>query len=192
MRLIHEMNDFGGTGCVVALGTFDGVHLGHRHLIEEAVALAKEMNVPAAALTFDRHPLSLIRPESAPLPLTTNQEKERLLSGLGLDTLIVQPFTEEFSRLSPGDFFHRMHSALRPRAVVVGFNYTFGKKGAGDSTLLSRLCAACGVECRIVEPFCMDGQPVSSSRIRALLLSGQLQEAEALLGHEIARDVART
>ena len=192
MRLIHEMNDFRENGCVVALGTFDGVHLGHRKLIAEAVSLAGQLHVPSAALTFDRHPLSLIRPDAVPLPLTTPEEKERLLSRLGLDVLIVQPFTQEFSQLSPDAFFGQLYASLHPRALVVGFNYTFGRKGAGDSGLLHHLCEKHGVLCRIMEPVCVEGRPVSSSRIRALIQSGELQEAEALLGHEIARDVART
>ena len=192
MRLIHEMNAFPADGCVVALGTFDGVHLGHRQLISEAVALSKELNVPSAALTFDRHPLSLIRPSAVPLPLTTPAEKERLLAELGLDFLIVQPFTQEFSQLSPEEFFGRLYNALHPRALVVGFNYTFGRKGAGDSGLLTHLCEKKGIVCRVMEPVCVSGRPVSSSRIRALIQSGDLQEAEALLGHEIVREIART
>lgn len=192
MQLIYEMNDWRADSCAVALGTFDGVHLGHKRLMEETVSLAKELRVPSAALTFDRHPLSLIRPNAVPLPLTTLSEKAALLDALGVDALIVQPFTQEFSQLSPEDFFERLCSALRPRAIVVGFNYTFGRKGAGDSGLLTHLCAKKGVVCRIMEPICIDGIPVSSSRIRALIQSGNLQTAQKLLGHEIAQELSRT
>ena len=176
------MNDWGSRESVVALGTFDGVHIGHAKLISEAVRLGKEFSVPSAALTFDRHPLSLIRPEAVPKALTSPEEKRERLSALGLDALIEHPFTPEFSALSPNDFFEMLYSALHPRALVVGFNYTFGRKGAGNAGLLSYLCRENGILCRVMEPVCVAGKPVSSSRIRALLQAGNIREAEALLG----------
>ena len=182
MRIIHNLQDWDETGSVVALGTFDGVHIGHAQLIREAVRLSKEYGVPSAALTFDRHPLSLIRPEAVPRALTSPEEKRTRLSALGLDALIEHPFTAEFAALSPDDFFALLNHSLHPRALVVGFNYTFGRKGAGDAGLLSYLCQKNGVLCRIMEPVCIDGKPVSSSRIRALIRDGNEREAQALLG----------
>ena len=182
MRIIHRMQDFGEGGCVAALGTFDGVHIGHAELIREAVRLSKEYSVPSAALTFDRHPLSLIRPEAVPASLTGPEEKRERLAALGLDALIEHPFTPEFAALSPQEFFDLLHTSLHPRALVVGFNYTFGRKGAGDAGLLSYFCKENGILCRVMEPVCVDGRPVSSRRIRALIRAGQTQEAEALLG----------
>lgn len=182
MKIIHKMQDWEEAGSVVALGTFDGVHIGHAQLIREAVRLAEEFSVPSAALTFDRHPLSLIRPEAVPKALTTPEEKRERLAALGLDALIEHPFTPEFAALSPDEFFEQLYQSLHPRALVVGFNYTFGRKGAGDAGLLSYLCRTKGVLCRVMEPVCMDGRPVSSSRIRALIRDGNTQEAEALLG----------
>ena len=184
MRIIHKMQDWDEAGSVVALGTFDGVHIGHAQLIKEAVRLAGEFSVSSAALTFDRHPLSLIRPEAVPKALTTPEEKRRRLAALGLDALIEHPFTPEFAALSPDEFFHQLCHSLRPRALVVGFNYTFGRKGAGDAGLLSYLCREKGVLCRIMEPVCIDGRPVSSSRIRALIRDGNEAEARILLGRE--------
>ena len=182
MRIIHRMHDFGEGGCVAALGTFDGVHIGHAKLIREAVRLAGEYGVLSAALTFDRHPLSLIRPEAVPAALTGPEEKRKRLADLGLDALIEHPFTPEFAALPPDEFFALLRKTLRPRALVVGFNYTFGRKGAGDAGLLSYLCRENGILCRVMDPVCIDGRPVSSSRIRALLQAGNLAEAEALLG----------
>lgn len=184
MRIIHNMQDWDQAGSVVALGTFDGVHIGHAKLIEEAVSLAREHHVPSAALTFDRHPLSLIRPEAVPKALTSPDEKRKRLSALGLDALIEHPFTPEFSALSPNEFFNLLYNTLHPRALVVGFNYTFGRKGAGDAGLLSYLCKEKGVLCRVMEPVCVDGRPVSSSRIRALIRDGNEAEAQALLGRK--------
>lgn len=182
MKILHKMQDWDEAGSVVALGTFDGVHIGHAQLIKEAVRLAEEFSVPSAALTFDRHPLSLIRPEAVPKSLTSPAEKRNRLAALGLDALIEHPFTPEFSALSPDEFFDLLCQSLRPRALVVGFNYTFGRKGAGDAGLLSYLCRDKGVLCRVMEPVCVDGRPVSSSRIRALIRDGKETEANALLG----------
>ncbi len=183
MKLLFDMNDFDAPGCVAALGTFDGVHLGHAHLLRETVELAREMGIPAAALTFDRHPLSLIRPEATPKALTSPEEKRALLAALGLDILIEQPFTREFANLTPECFFERLFSSLHPRALVVGFNYTFGKQGQGGAELLEALCHKKGFSCRIMEPVCVDGAPVSSSRIRSLMDAGKIAQAERLLGH---------
>lgn len=188
MRLIYSMEDFGKGGCVAALGTFDGVHIGHARLIREAVRLSKELNVPSVAFTFDRHPLSLIRPSAVPMALTSPEEKRQRLNALGLDALIEHPFTAEFSALSPDDFFEMLYRHLQPRALVVGFNYTFGRKGAGDAGLLEWLCRQKGILCRVMEPVCVDGRPVSSSRIRALLQSGAVQEAHALLAYKDTAD----
>ncbi len=183
MRVIHNMQDWDEAGSVVALGTFDGVHIGHAKLIREAVRLAGEFSVSSAALTFDRHPLSLIRPEAVPRALTSPEEKRERLAALGLAALIEHPFTPEFAALSPDEFFSLLYESLHPRALVVGFNYTFGRKGAGDAGLLSYLCREKGILCRVMEPVCVDGRPVSSSRIRALLREGMEAEALALLGH---------
>jgi len=145
------------------------------------VHLGRELGVPATALTFDRHPLSLIRPEAVPMALTSPEEKRRRLSALGLDVLIEHPFTHAFSALSPDEFFKMLLTHLQPRALIAGFNYTFGRKGAGDAGLLQWLCRREGIICRIMEPVCIDGRPVSSSRIRALIQSGRREEALRLL-----------
>lgn len=182
MQVIHNMTEWSADGCVAALGTFDGVHIGHARLISEAVQLAGEYAVPSVALTFDRHPLSLIRPEATPPALTSPEEKRRRLAALGLDALIEHPFTAEFAALSPDEFFELLRRSLRPRALVVGFNYTFGRKGAGDAGHLAYLCKQSNILCRVMEPVCVDGRPVSSSRIRALIQNGCEREAQALLG----------
>ena len=186
MRILHSMDEFDGPGCVVALGTFDGVHLGHALLIRRTVALARALDVPAAALTFDRHPLALIRPDAVPPPLTSQREKEELMAGLGLDVLVEEPFTAGFAAQTPEQYIARIVSAMRPRAIAAGFNHTYGRFGRGDAALLRALSRRMGFEAVIVEPLCVDGEPVSSSRIRALLAAGQRAEAEKLAGHALA------
>ena len=185
MRILHSMEEFDGAGCVVALGTFDGVHLGHARLIEEAVSLARAYGLPAAALTFARHPLALIRPDAVPPPLTSREEKERLLSALGLDILIEEPFTAEFAAQTPEAYLRRVARALRPRAVVAGYNHSYGRFGKGDAALLQSLAESLGYETVIVGPVCVDGEPVSSTRIRALLTEGKKDEAERVAGHAL-------
>jgi len=188
MRILHSMDEFDGPGCVVALGTFDGVHLGHARLIKRAVGLARKWRLPAAALTFDRHPLALIRPDAVPAPLTSRAEKARLLAELGVDILVEETFTEAFAAQTPEEYLARVCRALRPCAVVAGYNHTFGRYGRGNAALLEALGRKLGYEPVIVEAVCVDNEPVSSSRIRALLTAGRLAEAERLAGHPLCQN----
>ena len=185
MQILHSLEQFEGAGCVAALGTFDGVHLGHAHLIGRAVELAAARGLPSAAVTFDRHPLALIRPESAPMPLTTNAEKEALMAALGLDILIEQPFTKEFAAQTGEEFLTQLCGVLHPAAIVIGYNHTYGRFGRGDAALLRALAPRLNYEPVVLEPFVMDGAPVSSTRIRTLLAAGNTEEAECLAGHAL-------
>ena len=185
MRILHSMDEFDQPGCVAVLGTFDGVHLGHARLIREAAALARAWRLPAVALTFDRHPLALIRPEAVPPPLTTRAERAALLERLGVDILIEEPFTAEFAAQPPEDYLATIAGRLRPRAIVAGFNHSYGRGGRGDAALLRALGPRLGYQPVIVAPVCVDGEPVSSTRIRALLRQGRRSEAEALAGHPL-------
>ncbi|WP_199431910.1 bifunctional riboflavin kinase/FAD synthetase [Qaidamihabitans albus] len=131
----------GGWGrCVVTIGVFDGVHRGHQVLISRTVELARQRGLPSVVLTFDPHPSEVIRPGSHPAQLTTLRRKAELVEQLGVDVFAVLPFTPELSRLSPEEFVHevlvdRLHAA----AVIVGENFTFGHKAAGDVELLRTL-----------------------------------------------------
>lgn len=185
MLILHSMSDFADRRCAVALGTFDGVHLGHAHLIGQTLTLARAQGIPAVALTFDRHPLSLIRPSAVPAALSTPEEKEALLADLGLDILIEQPFTAEFAAQDGETFLKNLCAALHPTAIAVGYNHTFGRKGLGNADLLCRMARELDYEAVIVPPFELDGAPVSSTRIRALLKDGNLVEAERLAGHKL-------
>lgn len=192
MQILHSLEQFEGAGCVAALGTFDGVHRGHAHLIGRAVELAAARGLPSAAVTFDRHPLALIRPESAPMPLTTNTEKEALMAALGLDVLIEQPFTRDFAAQTGEEFLAQLCGALHPAAIVIGYNHTYGRFGRGDAALLRTLAPRLHYEPVVLEPFVMDGAPVSSTRIRALLAAGDTKEAERLAGHALLLPERRT
>ena len=187
MIVLHSMRGyasaFGGKRCAVALGTFDGVHLGHAALIDRTRLLAREYGLPALALTFDRHPLALTRPDAAPAPLLTDGEKLALFEKLGLDGVIVEPFTREFADQTPEAYIEALCGAMKPRFIVVGFNHRFGRGGKGDAALLASLAAEMDYTAVVVEPVCAGGEPISSTRIRALLEAGDLKGAEALAGH---------
>ena len=154
----------------VAIGTFDGVHLGHRRVIAGCDTV----------LTFEPHPLAVLRPDFAPPRLTDCEEKLRRLALLGVDETVVVPFDREFATLSAGEFVDRLLvEALRAIHVSVGVNFRFGQGASGDATLL----AADGrFETRVVPLHAVGGEPVSSTRIRRLLAAGAIAEAKHLLG----------
>ena len=182
MRIIRDMAGFTGARSVVALGMFDGVHIGHQALIRRAVALAGEMDADAIVCTFDRHPLSVLRPEIAPEPLLTLDENLGKFERLGADYALVQAFTREYGATPPEDFLRGLARDLRAAAVVAGENYTFGAGGRGDADTIREMAAPLGYRAEIVPPV-MDGDVMcSSTLIRELLAKGETKHAERLLG----------
>jgi len=181
MKLLRDEREWAFGPSVLALGMFDGVHRGHALLVREAVRLARAEGLAGAALTFDAHPLALLRPRDAPPLLTTAGEKAERMAELGPDALVMRRFDAGFAALSAEAFAERL-TLLRPRAAVVGFNYTFGAGGNGSPALLRRLGERYGFAVRVLEPLCWDGAPVSSSRVRAALASGEMEAVRAMLG----------
>lgn len=171
-------------GAVVAIGNFDGVHLGHQAVIRDASALAVAAGSPLAVLTFEPHPRRLFQPEAEPFRLTALRAKARLLAGLGVAHLFVQRFDRSFSQLSAAAFVDRVLVAgLGANHVVVGTGFRFGKGRGGDVDLLCRRGADAGFAVTEMDPVCdAAGEPFASTRIRALLRDGQTEQAAALLG----------
>jgi riboflavin kinase/FMN adenylyltransferase len=168
---------------VVAIGVFDGVHLGHRAIIARAVEAGHGLGVPSVVLTFEPHPAEVVRPEGAPLRLTSADEKAILVEQLGVDDMLVLAFTDELSQLEPDEFVRRvLHDALHARVVVVGENFRYGRKAAGDVELLTELGARHGFDVDAVRLVEADGRTVSSSEIRALIAAGQVEHAAVMLG----------
>ena len=167
---------------VLALGMFDGVHIGHRVLLERAKVLARRGGVPLVACTFTGHPLELIAPDRCPPMLTTFEERASLLEGLGVDMLFAQPFTEEMRQMPPEVYVGELIRRFHPVDVVCGYNHTFGKGGAGTSAFLAALGDALGFRTQIVPQVTLDGAEVSSSAIRAAIGSGDVSLASRLLG----------
>jgi riboflavin kinase/FMN adenylyltransferase len=170
-------------GGAVAVGNFDGVHRGHGALLAELRSVARSVNGPAVAVTFDPHPLKLLRPEQFMPVLTTVPDRAAALEGLGADDVLILQTTPSLLLLSAEEFFHQvLQSRLRARAVVEGANFAFGRNREGNIDTLSRLCGAVNIPLAVVRPFLLQGVPVSSSRVRDALVRGAVREAEELLG----------
>ncbi len=168
---------------VVTIGNFDGVHLGHRVILARVVQRARELGGQAVAITFDPHPLKLLRPEMALPLLTTPEQKLQLLTACGLDAAVVLPFTPEFAALGARDFVRQYFcERLQVREVVIGHDYCFGRGREGNIDLLKEMGAGSGFSVQVVWAVEAEGAVVSSSLIRALLRLGKVDEAGRLLG----------
>ena len=169
-------------GGIVALGNFDGFHLGHQAVVGAAVARARAEGRPALVATFDPHPVRHFRPEAAPFRLTTLDQRERLFATAGADAMVVFGFDAGLAVLTAGQFVaERLAGALRVAGVVTGEDFTFGHAKSGDVGVLAALGPAHGFSAQTVGAVTLDGAPVSSSRIRALLQAGSPREAARLL-----------
>lgn len=181
MIVLHSAGEFAGQASVVALGMFDGVHIGHQKLIRDAVKLADEMGAQCIVCTFDRHPLSLLAPERAPKPLLSMQENLRKFEQLGVDAAFIQTFTKEFAGMNPEDYLKDLVENLRAKAIVIGENYTFGRGGCGNVRMVRQLAEEFGYLAKVVEPVADQEGMISSTRIRRMLKDGEAERASALL-----------
>jgi riboflavin kinase / FMN adenylyltransferase len=166
----------------IAIGNFDGVHLGHRRLVQRLIEHAKKVDGPAVVFTFDPHPARLLRPAEAPPPLTWSERKAALLAELGVDAMIAYPTDEALLALSPREFFDTVACGqLDTRAVVEGPNFRFGRGRHGDVHQLATFCRQAGIELEIVSPLMTGGHYISSSRIRESLRNGDVDFAREML-----------
>ena len=169
-------------GGIVALGNFDGFHLGHQAVVGEAVARARREGRPALVATFDPHPVRHFVPDTPPFRLTTLDQRERLFAEAGADAMLVFGFDAALASLDAEAFVaERLVDRLRVAGVVTGQDFTFGRRKSGDAGVLARLGAQHGFSATAVAPVTLDGEPVSSSRIRAHLRLGEMREAARLL-----------
>ena len=183
MRVVTDLGDLERRPRALAIGTFDGVHVGHRAVIGRAVALAAERRLTSSVVTFDRHPLAVVDPPHTPRLLTPLTEKIRLIEELGPEELVLLPFDEGLAALTPARFCDQvLDHALKARAVVVGENFNFGAGGAGDAAQLRACGAAHGFETVVVSLVTEHGKTISSTRIRSLLNRGELEEVREILG----------
>lgn len=172
--------------CVVALGCFDGVHLGHKAVISEAVRISGEISAKSAVWTFDAPPRNFFSPSASPI-ITDRDEKRRLMRELGIDLFVSVPFDLEVSALSARDFFvDILIGKLNAVHIVCGFNYSFGKNGEGNVALLRELCRENGVGLSCIAPIDIDDVPVSSSVIRSAVEQGDMDTVKKYLGRPYA------
>lgn len=181
MKLYFSSHEECSRQGVLVLGTFDGVHIGHQQLLLKGKKLAKELDAPLVFSTFYPHPLQIINPSAAPKEITTVLERACVLSLTGVDAMLIWKFAAEIRNLSADDFISNIVLPLRPKAVVIGFNYTFGKNGAGTPRLMRLYGKKYGFTVEEVPPVTVDGEVVSSTRIRNFLLEGNMREAKKLL-----------
>ncbi len=168
----------------VAIGTFDGVHVGHQAIIRAAVADAQRHARPALVFTFDRHPAELFAPEHAPALLTTPEQRNTLIAELGVDGLVIAHFDTALAQLSPDDFVQRiLKDKLGAQAIVEGANFCFGKDRAGNVAYLQAAQSQYDFTLTALEPIMAAGAPASSTRIREALRAGDVALAETVLGH---------
>ena len=169
-------------GGVVSIGNFDGVHWGHARIVGRLLEMARRQDVRAVILTFDPHPARLLRPQQAPTPLSWTERKARLLDELGVDAVVAYPTDATLLGLAAGEFFERIIlGQLRARGMVEGQNFFFGHDRGGNIEVLGRFCRQAGIPLEVVEPVQIDGQVVSSSRVRTLISAGAVAAAARLL-----------
>jgi riboflavin kinase/FMN adenylyltransferase len=185
MLLIENLDDVpAGFGpSAVTIGKFDGVHLGHRGVIAQLTSLAADRGLEPVVVTFDRHPLALLRPEVCPDALVSNAQRAALLAETAVAATVVLEFTRELSALEPAEFAERiLRDALDTRLVLAGADFRFGHRGAGTIDTLRDLGQKLGFEIELLEDVRVDGERVSSTKIREHLAAGQVRDATALLG----------
>ena len=168
---------------IITIGNFDGLHLGHQKIIQTVIRESDEINGTSMLVTFDPHPMKVLAPEKEVKLLTTPKERERLIQTMGIDVLLCITFNEEFSNLQPDEFIDGvLVKKIDAKKVIVGQNYAFGKARKGTTELLRRRGRKYGFSVKVVRHAKLNGEVVSSSKIRSFLSMGQVFEASTFLG----------
>jgi riboflavin kinase/FMN adenylyltransferase len=189
LRIFRSLEEAGQgfSPSTVTIGNFDGVHAGHRELMRRTVAIGRELGAKPSALTFHPHPTTIVAPERAPRLLTTPDERCALMAAEGIRQVLILPFDQGISVLSPVEFFERvLVGRLGARAVIVGGNFHFGRGQEGHTGDLSALGERSGVRAEIVPLLMCRGVRVSSSEIRRLLFEGRISQANRMLDRPYA------
>lgn len=185
MKLIQQANqlDTRGRKCCLAIGVFDGVHLGHQQIIRQTIADARQHNALAVVVTFDRHPSTIVAPDRVPPLIYSQAQKVRAIESLGADALLVVRFDKEFSQQTGEQFIRSLARELGGiQSICVGADFVFGHKRSGNVALLKTLGAELGFHVRGLAAVALDGQTVSSTRIREAIRADDFDAASQMLG----------
>ncbi|MCH4178595.1 MAG: bifunctional riboflavin kinase/FAD synthetase [Megasphaera sp.] len=185
MQVFHSFQEIKDCdGAIVALGTFDGVHLGHQKVMRTAMEKAAVHKVKSIVVTFESHPLSVLCPDKEPPRLATVEQKEQYIADVGIDALVLLPVTKHLLDESPEEFCQQILDYIHPLGIVVGSNFTYGKKAAGNTASLTAFMGAYGVDVNVLHLLERPGRavPISSTVIRRLVLMGHMETTAALLG----------
>lgn len=187
MQIIHGIDSFNSLQqkeIILALGNFDGVHIGHQEIISNTVSLARQQHKKSAVLIFLPHPLTVLHPDCSPGLVITVEDRTRMLCEAGVDYVILHPFDKEFAVITPARFAHEILAAkLHAATVVVGYDYSFGHRGDGKTDDLKAFGRELGFIVKVIPPITAEGKPVGSSTIRRLLAAGRVQQANVMLGY---------
>ena len=185
METYHQLVDFASKykNIVVALGMFDGLHIGHQKIIRTAVEQARSIHGTAFVFSFANHPRAIVDSLGAPRRISSEQVSLRILRNLCVDVLVEIPFTHAFADTSPEEFIHLLYRHFSPRYIVVGENYTFGKKGVGTPQFMHDMGKRYTIETIVCSSVLYDGEPISSTRIRTYIEQGDITYINELLGY---------
>jgi len=183
MQHFYGLQDVHIQNSWLTIGSFDGVHLGHQQIIRKLTASAHAAGVPAVVLTFYPHPSVVLRGPQESFYLTMPEEKARLLGELGVDYVITHPFNRQVAGTGPERFIKTVKEHLGMKQLWVGYDFALGRDRAGDATVLKKFGATMGFEVHEIGAYALDGQVVSSSRIRSLMQEGNIRMVNQLLGH---------
>ena len=186
MQHIHDLNEVKLDRSWLTIGSFDGVHLGHQQIILSLVEGAKQAGVPSVVVTFFPHPQFILRGESRPYYLTLADKRAQLLAELGVDFVFTYPFDQKISRLSAREFISSLYEDFQFKHLLIGYDFALGKDREGDSNLLQEIGREVGYTVRVIPPYEVAGELVSSSRIRGVIRDGDVRLANTLLGREFS------
>lgn len=178
----NNVQEMVSAGSAVTIGNFDGIHLGHRAILRRLKECSAELGVPSVMLTFDPHPRKVLSSPASLRLLTDTGDKCRLIEKFGIDIFLTIKFDRKFAALSPSEFIENWIMPLNPGAVIVGYDFNFGRGGSGSMDLLREIGGRRGFHVEMVDKTSVEGVTVSSSRIRNLVEGGEVALAEKLLG----------
>lgn len=187
MEILHGYRDIKGKlkDPVTAIGIFDGIHLGHRRVIKKVLNAAGPKR-DAVVITFDPHPQTVLRPKKTPPRIMSIEHRVRILEKMGIDAVVIIKFTSFLAEMTPEDFIKRVISGMGAKQVYVGSNFYFGKGKGGDVAALERIAFSCGIEVKTVNPVRYKGRIASSTWLRKLISSGNIEKAEKLLRRPVS------